>query len=127
MSECSTLCHPEEPCFITENGKCEVKSKKMNKIKHTPGPWKFEHSEDIDLPNHVAISANTHTMLAQVVWKMENDEYSPQCEANARLIAAAPDLLEALEAIIDSGELPLCYSSPLVIKANKAIAKAKEE
>ena len=37
------------------------------------------------------------------------------------------ELLEALEAIIDSGELPLCYSSPLVIKANKAIAKAKGE
>ena len=22
---CSTLCHPEEPCSITENGKCEAK------------------------------------------------------------------------------------------------------
>ena len=22
---CSTLCHPEEPCLITENGKCEAK------------------------------------------------------------------------------------------------------
>ena len=22
---CSTLCHPEEECFITESGKCEAK------------------------------------------------------------------------------------------------------
>ena len=22
---CSTLCHPEEPCLITESGKCEAK------------------------------------------------------------------------------------------------------
>ena len=22
---CSTLCHPEEPCSITENGKCKAK------------------------------------------------------------------------------------------------------
>lgn len=65
--------------------------------KHTPGPWEIEHAEDIDLPNHVGISADKHSLLAQVVWKMEDDERSPHCEANARLIAAAPDLLDALK------------------------------
>lgn len=41
------------------------------------------------------------------------------------LTFAAPDLLEALETIIASGEIPNCYSSPLVKNAEMAIAKAR--
>lgn len=64
--------------------------------KHTPGPWEMSDGGYI-LPNHKAIDAPSHGALALVVWKMEDDERSPKCEANARLIAAAPDLLEALQ------------------------------
>ena len=58
---------------------------------HTPGPWAIDREVDADLVGHVCISAKRHGCLAQVVWKMEDDERSPGCEANARLISAAPD------------------------------------
>lgn len=67
---------------------------------HAPGPWKL----GIQDGNFVDIDSECHGGLAQVVWLMEDDEVegrsSPQCEANARLIAAAPDLLAALEDIV---------------------------
>ena len=93
--------------------------------KHTAGPWWIEKTDAVDLPNHVGISSDKHGLLAQVVWCMEEDERTPVCEANANLIAAAPELLEALEKIIDSGEIPYCESDPLVIKAKEVITKAK--
>ena len=70
----------------------------MSEAKHTPGPWALDFGPDVDLViNHVGISAEKHGLLAQVVWKMYDDERSDTCEANARLIAASPDLLELLE------------------------------
>lgn len=70
--------------------------------KHTPGPWWIDHGDDVDLPNHVGISSERHGLLAQVVWKMEDDECTPRCEATARLIAAAPDLLAELQNIANA-------------------------
>ena len=64
---------------------------------HTPGPWKIERHYS---PGYKNISAEKHTALAQVVWCMEDEDRSPECEANAHLIAAAPELLEALEALV---------------------------
>ena len=55
--------------------------------KHTPGPWKITHSE----VNGYRVSDSTGWGVA-VVLKDTNDE------ANARRIAAAPMMLEALEA-----------------------------
>ena len=72
-------------------------------MKHTPGPWALNADWfDDDLKNHVPVSSvhehGGHLALAQVVWVMEDDRRigrgSPECEANARLIAAAPDLLQ---------------------------------
>jgi hypothetical protein len=91
--------------------------------KHTPGPWAIS-SGDFILQNHAAVDAPKHGALALVVWKMEDDELSPECEANARLIAAAPDLLEALETceafLLSAG----FASSGAYAEASAAIAKA---
>ncbi len=57
--------------------------------KHTPGPWKTTHSE----VNGYRVSDSTGWGVA-VVLKDTNDE------ANARLIAAAPDMLEALRELL---------------------------
>lgn len=70
--------------------------------KHTPGPWSLDLGNiGIDMKNHVAVDAPSHGGIANVVWVMEEDadmgKNSPQCEANARLIAAAPDMLETLK------------------------------
>jgi len=65
--------------------------------KHTPGPWEIKAHSD---PCYRNISGPEHLALAQVVWRVEEEDRSPKCEANARLIAAAPDLLEALEKMV---------------------------
>ena len=66
--------------------------------KHTPGPWEIEEHYHF---GYRWISGPQHSQLAQVVWCMEDEDRSPECEANARLIAAAPDLLAACEAAFE--------------------------
>jgi len=96
--------------------------------KHTPGPWEIKAHSD---PCYRYISAPKHIALAQVVWRVEEEDRSPACEANAHLIAAAPDLLEALEELVDlfgglvSGEYP--PDGFTTQPARDAIAKAKGE
>jgi hypothetical protein len=73
--------------------------------KHTPGPWKLDR-------NSVLIP------IAPYEWA---DAYGGS-EANARLIAAAPDLLEALQDLCDTlGECGMTE------KARAAITKAEGE
>jgi len=99
-------------------------------MSHTPRPWKIERHYDSGYKN---ISAQKHTALAQVVWCMEDEDRSPECEANAYLIAAAPDLLEALQWYAElakemyytggsSGVWELCEDRGR--RAKEAIAKA---
>ena len=67
--------------------------------KHTPGPWFVE-------ADGAGVYVMTETMMVASPSPMDrhptdSDEYidGPETEANARLIAAAPDLLDALQAI----------------------------
>ncbi len=63
--------------------------------KHTPGPWKRAHHGHY---NQIQIyTKNIYHPLAVV----QNQE---DMQANARLIAAAPDMLEALAAMVDMFE-----------------------
>lgn len=96
-------------------------------IKHTPGPWVLGESSG---GRHFrAVNAREHSELATVVWVMEDDDMegaqSPECEANANLIAAAPELLDALHAI--AGGSVQRVSDDLHRAARAAIAKAKGE
>lgn len=51
-----------------------------------------------------------------------------EAEANARLIAAAPDLLAALQEYVrDFGDNEDCDSQAMAAKARAAIAKATDE
>ena len=88
---------------------------------HTPGPWEIKRHFD---PGYKNISAQKHTALAQVVWCMEDEDRSPSCEANAHLIAAAPELLEALERVKATGVFLGAIPQEMV---DAAIAKAKGE
>ncbi len=84
---------------------------------HTPGPWYVtgrltryvEARIDGGLIQEVAACGPTEA----------DGGYGPHQEANARLIAAAPDLLEALEMLI---EFP--NTGPATSTARAAIAKA---
>lgn len=72
-------------------------------MNHTPGPWKWvEDTHDImaindSLPKRwiAEVLESTLTTAEKPVFVREDKEW----QANARLIAAAPDLLEALRAI----------------------------
>ena len=74
--------------------------------KHTPGPWWLGVSEDGR--HYRAVNAKGHMQLATVVWLMDDDDLycapSPECEANARLIAAAPKMYELLAIRAASGD-----------------------
>jgi len=58
--------------------------------KHTPGPWEQKHQ---GMLCQIAINSDSDTLATVYGESGEN-------LANARLIAAAPELLEALEMII---------------------------
>lgn len=57
--------------------------------KHTPGPWQFNGPE-IYAPNFRGVRKH-HYDVARVLHVMDDEG-----EANARLIAAAPDMLQML-------------------------------
>ncbi|WP_241356379.1 hypothetical protein [Pseudomonas aeruginosa] len=61
--------------------------------KHTPGPWEIERYSDglIQIVGDVRIVSDDEENVTTVVEAVARGD-----EANARLIAAAPELLEAL-------------------------------
>ncbi len=71
----------------------------MSKAKHSPGKWFF----DGDTPANQGFDVCTQDggVLATAYYNVDRDEYSVQrAEANARLIAAVPEMLEALKEIL---------------------------
>jgi len=63
---------------------------------HTPGPW-VNHGR-IQQPGLPHSSVGARTLIARVYSEAFGD--TEQEAANARLIAAAPDLLAALQAVV---------------------------
>lgn len=57
---------------------------------HTPGPWKF-HATLLDIYPESDLSVT----IARVEWRGK-----PRGDANARLLAAAPELLAALRTVL---------------------------
>jgi hypothetical protein len=74
-----------------------------DKLKSTPGPWEVKHSESKSAFNIVGTQLGGKYKLARVPYLVDdrlgelNDTWKQEAEANAKLIAAAPELLEALE------------------------------
>lgn len=91
-------------------------------VQHTPGPWKAYPIEmNHGLP-YTPVAANT--LLAKVYSEAFGDY--EQSEANARLVAAAPDLLEALklaDAMLSGANM---NANVVEQKVRAAIAKAKD-
>ena len=94
---------------------------------HTPGPWKAE--------TFVVMGAEDHPKSGYTI-KAGDDAIADlyhgcgwtkaEVKANARLIAAAPELLAALEAVlsqIDPKDTPVGLGN--ILNARAAIAKAK--
>jgi hypothetical protein len=90
--------------------------------KHTPGPWKVDKVDNA----HCYIIAKNGTLLAKV-WLEDNDFNN----ANAHLVAAAPDMLEALEAALSYWDQDRASQQIRLADVERilksAIAKAKGE
>lgn len=88
----------------------------MSAPKHTPGPWqmrsqRIQRAATVEAPGRTPICVTTGV------------ESKVTHEANARLIAAAPDLLAALEAVAEfwaGGDVP----PELDAQMRAALAKA---
>lgn len=71
----------------------------MKKPKHTPGPW--EAKIDPELEQFFIRASNGDKVAHAAIFKGRPIERRSdlEIESNARLIAAAPELLEALKAV----------------------------
>jgi hypothetical protein len=85
--------------------------------KHTPGPWVVTPTKWNLLDTFEISRIDKSEWIAQVL-----DD-----EANARLIAAAPELLEVLVEILPFAEEIINSNHPTWKKAKSAIAKATGE
>ncbi|HEJ2888666.1 TPA: hypothetical protein SL252_005163 [Pseudomonas aeruginosa] len=86
--------------------------------KHTPGPW------HVGGPNKCTIYDKHGQRLANSFeGVMATQRRDSECEANARLCAAAPELLEALQSCIQQ-ITALCSADDVPDQARAAIAKS---
>jgi len=111
---------------------------------HTPGPWRIAEMHGLGLyMNDVAVSvvqadeaAEEDRPIQHIAFVSCHADYKrgtghkAQCaerDANARLIAAAPDLLEALKAVMEAliADLPQAEGGPTVQGALAVIDKAE--
>jgi hypothetical protein len=69
----------------------------MSKAQHTPGPWRIEGE---GRSGQHQISGSHNLPICEIVCNYDSEETKL---ANAHLIAAAPDLLAALCALIEQG------------------------
>lgn len=101
----------------------------MKDTPHTPGPW-LRHG--LTIYTLRPRTQNPNATSFETVWSAlvqpdgQHRTAPEELEANACLIEAAPDLLEALEELtaLGSSELPQRRDAAL-LKARAAIAKAK--
>ena len=79
-----------------------------DKLKYTPGPWNARKGAGWIVVREHAVARREAAIVVGMTPSISlvSDPTSPwfeegESEANARLIAAAPDLLEALKALVD--------------------------
>jgi hypothetical protein len=83
-------------------------------MSHTPGPWEARW------PKFDALILDAaERVIASVSF---NDHADTECEANAHLLAAAPELLDALKNLI-----PLAEYAPDELGTAKEAAEAKNQ
>lgn len=86
----------------------------MSANKHTPGPWLRDDLSGLDCDVRAASG------------RKDRADYRAECDANAHLIAAAPELLEVAQLILAEDLLDF-LPEEYVSKVRAAIAKATGE
>lgn len=93
--------------------------------KHTPGPWRvMNHPRVMHVDSDVSVGSGANGM-ASVAWITGG---KPRTNEDARLLAAAPDLLAALERLLYRPEAhgQICKTDPCPeCEARAAIRKAR--
>lgn len=87
-------------------------------MSHTPGPWK------VDVQAHNAYVNDSRDNTLCRIGLPTAEPYTTEAIANARLMAAAPDLLDILEMIASTTSLERIYPD-MLRDVRAAIAKAK--
>jgi hypothetical protein len=88
--------------------------------KHTPGPWKAAERTGVIRRLHNGDKTEVFLIL------QHNEDSWTEADANAKLVTAAPELLEALKELVSwSAHLPWAANEDL-IKSREAIKKATE-
>ena len=83
----------------------------MTETKHTPGPWKARkgfHADTIEI-FHPDKSVKPPFYPCEIA-TIASDRDTAKAKANARLIATAPELLEALRMWLDIHETPAGFA-----------------
>lgn len=98
--------------------------------KHAPGPWHvIEYANGRAFGVGVQVQTKGNMLVTHNICRL-SDMATPQAEANAHLIAAAPQMLEALEAAISALEDASCLGFNLteqIKKVDAAIRAANGE
>jgi hypothetical protein len=110
--------------------------------KHTPGPWGWGSFARLLVVPIVDGQPDKHSAIAdlgEAIFPYDKTPESEEAYANATLIAAAPELLAALEASLAAMELAVHFRKTgqgrppeqtcmdEILQAHAAIAKAKGE
>jgi len=105
-------------------------------MKHTPGPWRYKeepHHKWKTCKQFIIDSDDRGLMFLGEVYEDKNDPGQlDEVRANARLIVAAPDLLNALEGFVIAHRLNLWKTTngtdaAVLDKLKQAIAKATKK
>lgn len=98
------------------------------KPKHTPGPWVIENGYDGE--GQCIVSTDTEYGDCVCITKSLDQDFEGN-EANARLIAAAPEMLEALETLsrqlVRLGTGVQAHLQDELKRAQAALSKARGE
>ena len=131
----STSNYDEYEKWVQEVAECRPTGGVFFMSKHTPGPWSVSYGTDISgIENDTEAGCVGQVDVAHVYLRTVDG----RTEANARLIAAAPELLEAARLVIAWYEseddrstadfyqrMEMCRLSEIALRA--AIAKATGE
>ena len=94
-------------------------------MKHTPGPWKVREPDHfVDGLAHMVVSEHPQEGYWHIA-EMGAHNGRAESEANARLIAAAPEMLEALIVLLNWPLKSECYDGSISKSAGESLANAR--